>query len=76
MASSCEDALQNSHLAHCIRAKIILKTNDNDSVLLWKSGSENQWELPWFVLKENESFQEGIERWSSDQLVFIVRFSV
>lgn len=52
----------------CFRAEIILKRKNNDSILLWRCDSESQWELPWFFLKESESFQQGIERWCSNQL--------
>ena len=52
----------------CFRAEIILKRKNDGSILLWRCDSESQWELPWFFLKESESFQQGIERWCSNQL--------
>ena len=54
---------------NCFRAEIILKRKDDNSVLLWKCSNDNQWELPRFILKENESFRDGIHRWSSSHLV-------
>ncbi|CAH3155579.1 unnamed protein product [Pocillopora meandrina] len=71
MASSGVDTHQHvnhGHLAESIKAEIILTTTDKDRVLLWKSDVRDQWKLPWFVLKENESFRQGIDRWCLDQL--------
>ena len=67
MASYCEN--DERQLLNCLKAEIILKRKDDDSILLWKCKSESQWELPRFFLKENESFRGGIERWCSNQLV-------
>lgn len=75
MASSGVDTHQHvnhGHLAESIKAEIILTTTDKDKVLLWKSDGRDQWKLPWFVLKENESFRQGIDRWCLDQLVYIL----
>ena len=53
----------------CFRAEIILKRKSDGNILLWRCDNESQWELPWFRLKESESFQQGIEGWCSNQLV-------
>ena len=67
MASDCDCA--ESQLMNCFKVEIILKRNDDDSVLLWRWKDENKWELPWFLLRETESFQQEIQRWCSNQLV-------
>ena len=67
MALDCDCA--ESQLMNCFKVEIILKRNDDDSVLLWRWKDENKWELPWFLLRETESFQQEIERWCSNQLV-------
>ena len=74
MASCCEaikdrKKQDDSQLVNCFKAEIILKRKDDISVLLWKCSNDNQWQLPWFILKENESFRDGIHRWSSNHLV-------
>ena len=80
MASSC-DAVKDrkkqddSEEVNCFRAEIILKRKDDNSVLLWKCSNDNQWELPRFILKENESFRDGVHRWSSSHLVRKASFS-
>jgi len=81
MASSCDPIKDrkkqdNSQLVNCFRAEIILKRKDDNSVLLWKCSNDSQWELPRFILKENESFREGIHRWSSSHLVRKASFSI
>ena len=53
---------------NCFRVEIILKRKNDDSILLWRCENESLWELPCFFLKESESFQQGIERWCSNQL--------
>lgn len=55
-------------LSNYIRAEIILKRKDDDSILLWKCKSESKWGLPWFLLEETKGFREEIERWFSNQL--------
>lgn len=55
-------------LSNYIRAEIILKRKDDDSILLWKCKNESKWGLPWFLLEETKGFREGIERWCSNQL--------
>lgn len=67
MASDCDCA--ESQLMNCFKVEIILKRNDDDSILLWRWKDENKWELPWFLLRETESFQQEIQRWCSNQLV-------
>ena len=67
MASDCDCA--ESQLLNCFKVEIILKRNDDDSILLWRCKDENKWELPWFLLRETESFQQEIHRWCSNQLV-------
>ena len=67
MASDCDCA--ESQLMNCFKVEIILKRNDDDSVLLWRWKDENKWELPWFLLRETESIQQEIQRWCSNQLV-------
>lgn len=67
MASYCDCA--ESQLMNCFKVEIILKRNNDDSILLWRWKDENKWELPWFLLRETESFQQEIQRWCSNQLV-------
>lgn len=67
MASDCDCA--ESQLMNCFKVEIILKRNNDDSILLWRWKDENKWELPWFLLRETESFQQEIQRWCSNQLV-------
>ena len=67
MALDCDCA--ESQLMNCFKVEIILKRNDDDSILLWRWKDENKWELPWFLLRETESFQQEIQRWCSNQLV-------
>ena len=67
MASNWENS--KSQLSHCFRAEIILKNKDDDSMLLWRCKDGSQWQLPGFLLNENESFREGIETWCTEQLV-------
>ncbi|KAL9982177.1 hypothetical protein ACROYT_G010988 [Oculina patagonica] len=70
MASSRQDGNRqdDSQLLNYFNAEIILQRKDDDRILLCKCSNEDQWELPRFILKENESFRNGIQRWSSNQL--------
>ena len=67
MTSFCENG--DRQLLNCLKAEIILNRKDDDTILLWKCKNENQWELPCFLLKENESFREGLQRWCTNQLL-------